>query len=291
MPLPSFDYVRPHTLVEALRALADGDSRPLAGGQSLVSAMNLGWERPARIVDLNRTPGLAHLNEQGDWLRVGAMVRLATLRESDRIAARVPLLWAALRHVAHVQIRTRATIGGNLSQADPGSELPAVAVALGAVYTLRSSRGERTVPATEYATGPYLTSRHPDELLVEVSIPLHQGVVAGFFEVARKAKDWPILGAGAQLKVGGDGRIAQAWVGVCGAAARPLKLEKVEEALIGRRPVAAEFAEAAKLAAGAEEYEGARSGLAYRRYVLPTVVERALLEAVERIDRERTTNG
>lgn len=283
MPLPPFDYVRPDTLDETLEALSLGESRPLAGGQSLVSAMNLGRTRPTRIVDLNRVRELTDLDLDGGWLRVGAMVRLATLRESDWIAERAPLLWAALRHVAHVQVRTRATIGGNLSQADPGSELPAVTTALRAVYTLRSAAGERTVRAPDYAIGAFRTTCRPDEILTRVSIPVQSGAVGGFYEVARKSKDWPIIGAGAQLHVGEDGRIVQSWVGVCGAAGRPLSLPGVEAALAGRRPNAESFAEAASRAVGAESYHGERSGVEYRERVLPVVVERALLQAADRI--------
>lgn len=284
MPLPSFAYARPSKLDEALELVAAG-GRPLAGGQSLVAAMNLGRERPDRVIDLNRIPELARIEETDDGLLIGALVRLATLRESDRTASQVPLLAAALRHVAHVQVRTRATVGGNLSQADPGSEIPAVATALGASYRLRSVRGERWVPAAEYATGPYRTCREPDEILTDVSIPMHAGVVAGFFEVTRKMKDWPIIGAGAQLRLR-QGRIADAWVAVCGAAGRPSKLSGVEEALVGSPAVPDVFAEAARLAGSAEDYPGARSGVAYRQHVLPVVVERALLKSVEAGDFE-----
>lgn len=281
MTLPSFDYVRPKTIKEAVEALADGTGRPLGGGQSLVAAMNLGRERPSRIVDLNRVAELATINDEGDRLRIGALVRLATLRESTWLRSQLPLLWSALRHVAHVQVRTRATIGGNLTQADPCSEIPAVAAALGATYTLVSHRGERVVPAIDYPIGPFMTARTSDEVLVEVTFPVHDNVVAGFFEVARKKKDWPIIGAGAQLALDDRGVITEAWVGVCGAAGRPVKQTDVEKALRGSPTDHATLQEVAQLATGVDEYVGARSGTAYRRHVLPVVVERALLQAIE----------
>jgi carbon-monoxide dehydrogenase medium subunit len=285
--LPPFSYVRPGTVEAALDALADGTGRVLAGGQSLISAMNQGRERPVRLVDLNRIAELGTVEYTADGLRVGAMVRLATLRDSTVLRERAPLLWAALRHVAHVQIRTRATLGGNLSQADASSEIPAVAVALGATYLLRSSRGERLVPAGEYAVGPYLTSRAPDEVLLEVSFPLVPNVGAGFYEVARKAKDWPVIGAGAQLELGIDERISRAWVGVCGAEGRPRRLSDVEELLVNAPPDPAVLERAARLALSAEDYPGARSGAEYRRNVQPVVVERALRAAVEMLTREK----
>jgi carbon-monoxide dehydrogenase medium subunit len=280
--------VRPKTIQEAVDALADGNGRALGGGQSLVAAMNLGRDRPQRIVDLNRLPELATVNDDGIQLRIGALVRLATLRESSWLQPRLPMLHAALRHVAHVQVRTRATIGGNLTQADPGSEIPAVNAALGATYTLKSHRGERTVAAIDYPIGPFLASKESDELLVEVSIPIHDNVVAGFFEVARKKKDWPILGAGVQLQLDERATITDAWVGVCGAAGRPLKLTHVEDELRGRPANAATFEEAAKLGTGAADYPGARSGTAYRSHVLPVVVGRALLQSVEKLEKQGT---
>ncbi|TSD64203.1 FAD binding domain-containing protein [Aeromicrobium piscarium] len=281
MVLAPFDYARPETIDAAADALADGRGQVLAGGQSLVAAMNLGRQSPVRLVDINQIPELTEVTYAADRIIIGATVRLAELRESPRLLREAPLLYAALRHVAHVQIRTRATLGGNLSQADPCSELPAVMVALGATATLRSQQGERDVAMADYIVGPYRTSGDQTELLTRVTVPLPSGAAAGFYEIARKAKDWPVIGAGAQVRVNADGFIDDAWVGACGLAGRPRKLIEVEQALRGKPADADALRSAASVATGAEEYPGARAGARYRERVLPVVVERALVTAVE----------
>ncbi|MFP5379117.1 MAG: FAD binding domain-containing protein [Vicinamibacteria bacterium] len=137
-PAP-FAYRRPETLDEALAILAEhgSDAKPLAGGQSLVPAMNFRLAQPAVLVDLNPIGTLAGVWDAGDALRIGAMTRHQTLESDPRVAARAPLVAEAMPWVAHPPIRTRGTIGGSLAHADPAAELPAVCLALDATMTLR----------------------------------------------------------------------------------------------------------------------------------------------------------
>src|ERR687885_25300 len=145
-PAP-FDYVAPRSLDEALAALADGDSKILAGGQSLVPLMNFRLATPRRLVDLNRVPGLSYIREQDGGFAIGAMTRQQALEHDTRLAAGVPLLSEAMPWVGHLAIRTRGTLGGSLAHADPAAEIPTVAACLDARLTLASPRGHRALEA------------------------------------------------------------------------------------------------------------------------------------------------
>ena len=187
-PAP-FAYHRPATVEEAVSLLArhGGEAKPLAGGQSLIPAMNFRLARPAVLVDLNRIAGLAGIRPGADGVRIGAMTRQRAVERDATVAQHVPLLAEALPHIAHPQIRTRGTVGGSLAHADPAAELPAVMVALGATFELHSPRGKRSVAAEEFYTGLFTTALAPDELLVEIAIP-RAGPRRGsaFAEVARR---------------------------------------------------------------------------------------------------------
>ena len=143
-PAP-FEYRRPADLAETLALLAEAgdDAKILAGGQSLVPAMNFRLARPAMLIDINHVDGLAYFHEEAAGLRIGAMTRHAQVERSPLVERRLPLLHATMPWVAHAQIRSRGTFGGSLVHADPAAELPAVALAFGATMRLRSASGER----------------------------------------------------------------------------------------------------------------------------------------------------
>ncbi len=214
-PAP-FEYAAPETLEEAL-ALIGEDSRPLAGGQSLVPMLNLRLARPARIVDLERVAGLAYI-EAGETLRIGAMTRHAALERSAVVAERWPLLVQAVRHVGHPPIRSRGTVGGSVAHADPKAELPVALTALDARFHARSRRGTRTLTTEELFTGPLTTALEPDELLVEIEVPaLPAGARTAFVEHSRTHGDFAIAGAAVVLAPGHDS------VALLGAGPTPVR--------------------------------------------------------------------
>jgi carbon-monoxide dehydrogenase medium subunit len=192
-PAP-FDYAAPETLDEAL-ALIGEDSRPLAGGQSLVPMLNLRLARPARIVDLERVAGLAYI-EAGETLRIGAMTRHAALERSALVAERWPLLVQAVKQVGHPPIRSRGTVGGSVAHADPKAELPVALTALDARFHTRSRAGARTLTPEQLFTGPLTTALEADELLVEIEVPpLPPGARTAFVEHSRTHGDFALAGA------------------------------------------------------------------------------------------------
>jgi CO/xanthine dehydrogenase FAD-binding subunit len=261
-PAP-FDYASPATVSEAL-ALLDEDSRPLAGGQSLVPMLNFRLARPARLVDLERVAGLERLEAHGDVLRIGAMARQAAVERSQVVGERWPLLPQALRLVGHPQIRSRGTVGGSVAHADPKAELPVALAALGARFHVRSTTSSRALTAGELFQGPLMTALEADELLVEIEVPAPPPTArTAFAEHARTHGDFAVAGA-AVVAAPGHAAIA----------------------LLGAEPVPVRAAEAeAALAAGAAPEEAAELAAAgveepYRRALLTALVRRAIEAAV-----------
>jgi CO/xanthine dehydrogenase FAD-binding subunit len=194
----AFDYVRPDSLAEALATLADGDgeAKVLAGGQSLVPALNMRLLRPARLVDVNRVTGLGDVVTEDDALRIGA-----TVRQADTLLHAHPVLAAVLPHVGHTVTRNRGTVCGSIAHADAAGELPLALVACGGSAIAVSAHGRREIPAQKLFLGPYTTALAPDELLVETAWPL-LGEDEGFAfdELAPRGGDYALCMAAARVR-------------------------------------------------------------------------------------------
>src|ERR1700677_2087636 len=148
----AFDYIAPKSLEAAVAALAaaNGDGKVLAGGQSLMPLLNFRMVRPVIVIDLMHIPGLSFIELRGDRVAIGAMTRHADLEFSDIVAAKLPVMAAAMRHVAHLAIRNKGTIGGSLSHADPAAELPMMTLLLDAELRIVSAHGTRGVAARDF---------------------------------------------------------------------------------------------------------------------------------------------
>jgi carbon-monoxide dehydrogenase medium subunit len=194
---PSFAYAKPRTLAEALELLArHGEgARILAGGQSLIPTLNMRLSSPDILVDITGIPGLGEIKDTGKALRIGALVTHSQLEKSPEVAKHVPLLAQAVPHVAHAAIRNRGTLGGSLALADPAAEYPACAVALQAVFTITSPRGERKVKADDFFKGLFETDLKPGEILTAAEFP--SGGRSAFLELTRRHGDYAIIGLAA----------------------------------------------------------------------------------------------
>ncbi|HLJ60409.1 MAG TPA: xanthine dehydrogenase family protein subunit M [bacterium] len=281
----AFEYHAPDTVEEALGLLeAHGDqAKVLAGGQSLVPLMNMRLARPAVIVDINRIHALDHLTPDGDALRVGALCRQRSAERSAIVAARCPLLHAALQLVGHVQIRNRGTVVGSLAHADPAAELTAVLAALGGTVTAVGPDGTRTIPADEFFVSYLTTSLDPRELLTEARFPtLPEDAGWSWMEIARRHGDFALAGVGVVLAVR-RGRIAEARIGLTGVGPTPMRAVRTERALAGRAPADALWTEAADAVREEIDPEGdIHASAEYRRHVAGVLTRRALAEACAR---------
>src|SRR6202041_129109 len=234
-PAP-FRYFAARTLEQALELKAEhGDeARFLAGGQSLVPTMNFRLTQPAALIDINPIADLAGIkNGSGEGLRIGAMTRYRTLERDPIIARHVPLMEEALPHITHPQIRNRGTIGGNLSHADPASELPAVATAMQARMKIRSSQGERELSASEFFVDLLTTCLEPEEMLVEIAFPASPPRSGScFMEVARRRGDFALAGVAAIISLDEEGQFAEVRLGVCGVGETPVDVSDAAASLI-----------------------------------------------------------
>jgi aerobic carbon-monoxide dehydrogenase medium subunit len=204
MKASAFDYVRASSISEALDHLSrHGDAAKIvAGGQSLIPALNLRLLAPEILIDIAHIDSLRYIAVENGSVRIGALTRHADIARSAEIAEKAPLLSAAIRHVAHPAIRNRGTLGGNLAHADPASELPACMLALDAKIVIAGPTGERHVRAADFFRGIYETALEPDELIVAVELAAAtDGQVSYFEEIARRSGDYAIVGLAAQGRV------------------------------------------------------------------------------------------
>jgi aerobic carbon-monoxide dehydrogenase medium subunit len=284
MKLPYVEYEAPTTIAEAVGLLAEhqDEASVLAGGQSLIPLMALRLARPAVLIDINGLSELSGVSVTDGQVAIGAMTREYVAEESETVADIVPLLAAALPLIGHEAIRSRGTIGGSLAHADPAAELPAVALALAAEFVVRSRSGDRVVPAAEWFEGYLATSRRPDEILAEVRFPAAApGTGVAFQEVARRHGDFAIVGLAASLTLA-DGAISDARLAFAGVADVPVRAADAEELLVGERPSAELFEEAARRAtAGIDPPADLNGSSEYRKKVAAALVRRGLQAAAD----------
>ncbi|HYM01515.1 MAG TPA: xanthine dehydrogenase family protein subunit M [Stellaceae bacterium] len=235
MKAPRFGYLRATSLADVFDALdAHGDdAKVLAGGQSLVPALNMRLLEPRLLIDINHLAALGAIEERGGGLRIGALARHAAVGRSPLVSRLAPLIAQAIPHIAHPAIRTRGTFGGSLAQADPAAELPACAVALDAVLQLASRRGTRAVAASDFFRGLYETALAADEIITAVDIPapLPQARFA-LLEVARRQGDYAIAGVAARARVEGAAMRDARFV-FFGVGGKPVEATRAAQAMIG----------------------------------------------------------
>jgi aerobic carbon-monoxide dehydrogenase medium subunit len=284
MKLPPVEYEAPTTVAETIDLLAEHDDEAsvLAGGQSLIPLLALRLARPAVLIDVNGVDELSGVSVTDGWVTIGAMTREYVAEESQTIAEAVPLLAAALPLIGHEAIRSRGTIGGSLAHADPAAELPAVARALDAEFVVRGPAGERVIPAAQWFEGYLTTSRQPDELLVEVRFPAaKQDTGASFQEVARRHGDFAIVGLASSLVLSA-GVISDARLAFAGVSDVPVRAAAAEDLLVGERPSAELFDEAARRATEDLDPPGDLHGSSdYRKTVAAAVARRGLRAAAD----------
>jgi carbon-monoxide dehydrogenase medium subunit len=281
-PAP-FDYAAPSSIGEALALLAGRDgAKLLAGGQSLMPLLAFRLAQPSLLVDLRKVPDLDRIDIMPDATRIGAQVRWVDIERHQGLATAQPLLAAAIAHVAHYQIRNRGTVGGSLAHADPAAELPGIAVTCDGVLTVVGPTGTRSVMAADFFVGPLATVLRADEMIVGLRLPAWPaGRRWGFEEFARRRGDFALAGVAAFFDLDDAGRIVDAHVGAIGAGPKPMRLPAAEAALNGRMPDAATIDAAACAAAAAvEPFDDLHAGVAYRRALVGTLLERALARAV-----------
>jgi carbon-monoxide dehydrogenase medium subunit len=282
-PAP-FDYHRPASLAEVFDLLDryGDDGRILAGGQSLVPALNMRLATARAVIDINRVPGLDAIRLAAEGLVLGALTRHETIERSPLVREHAPLLALAMPHVGHAAIRARGTLGGSLALADPAAELPACAVALDAIIRVQGRRGRREVAAADFFQGVYTTALTAGEVVTEVVVPPRDREWRdAFAELSRRHGDFALVGLAARARLDG-GVMRDSRLVAFGVGPAPVEARGAEAALAGRR-VDAETVAAAQRALDADlDPSGDVHGsAALRRHLARVLLARAIARLLE----------
>lgn len=287
-PAP-FDFVAPDSLEGALAALEQHgyDAKILAGGQSLIPAMNFRVMQPSVLIDINRISSLSYIQKTDrGGLRIGATTRQRTVEKSDLVAETAPLLHETIPNIAHLQIRNRGTIGGSLAHADPAAELPVLALTLEARMKIQNQTGERWVVAADFFEFMFMTALEPNEILTEVEFPpMAANTGWAFEEFARRKGDYAMAGVAALLETDNDGVVTKARLGYLNLADVPFLAAEAQSILEGEKPTREIIRAAAEQASREVEPAGnVHATPEYQRHLARVLTERALKRATERLN-------
>lgn len=281
-----FDYHRAENIQHACALLKEhgDDAKILAGGQSLIAAMNYRLARPGVLIDISNVEQANLVVDEQDGVRVKATTTQRFAEKDPGLRQRIPVLADAIEHIAHFQVRNKGTVGGSIVNADPASELPAMSLLLDAEFEIESASDTTTVPAEDFFITYMTTSLQAGEVLSSVLFkapPQTSGW--GFHEITRRAGDFSLAGSAAVIDLDTDGRCSYARVALFGVAATPVRAREVENALLGKPSSPALLKEAA---VHVREIVDPESDVhvteEYRRNAAQVLTARALEDALSR---------
>jgi carbon-monoxide dehydrogenase medium subunit len=278
-----FEYVRAGSLKDALTALAAQDgTKVVAGGHSLIPMMRFRLAQPPRLVDIGMLPDLRGIAEYRRGARIGAATTYREILDSELLRERFPLIVETTNSIGDVQVRNRGTVGGGLAHADPAGDMPAVMVALGASFNLRSKKGKRSVAASQFFRGPFETAIEPDELLTEVILPPPPRTPgSAYISFEQAASGYAIVAAATVIGLTRR-TISHAVVALTGTGA-VAPVVKAAEQLVGTKGEADAIQRvAAQALDGLEILGDIHAPAEYRRHLATVAVRRALTTALER---------
>jgi carbon-monoxide dehydrogenase medium subunit len=288
VPAP-FAYERATSVEHAIELLTrhGPEARVVAGGHSLIPMMKLRLASPDALIDINDLSDLAYIRldagTDGDQLSIGALTRHADLLASAVVGEHFPIFHDAERVIADPVVRNFGTVGGSLCQADPSEDLSAAFAAVGATAVIRGPAGTRTVPVRELHVGPYETVLEPDELLVELRVPVRPGGGSAYEKVERRVGDYPVAAAGAVVWLAGDGTVADVGIGLTAVGAEHFVAAEAEAALRGAPATEESFAAAGRVAAEhCHPLADQRGPADYKRHLAAELTTRALRRAAAR---------
>ncbi|MDX1330970.1 MAG: xanthine dehydrogenase family protein subunit M [Burkholderiaceae bacterium] len=282
---PRFEYHAPKSIGEAIKLLTDlGDSaKLLAGGHSLLPMMKLRFAAPEHLIDINRIPELRGVREENGQVIIGAMTVENEVINSPIIQAKLPLLSDAAKLIADPQVRNRGTIGGDIAHGDPGNDHPALSMAIDASFVLEGPGGRRTVAASDFFFGTYMTALAENEVLCEIHAPAFaDGTGYAYEKLKRKTGDWATAGCAVVMRKDGD-HISHIRITLTNVAPTALRAHEAEAALLGKSLDVATIGAAASAAAAiCDPAEDLRGDVEYKTAMASEMVKRALKAAAAR---------
>ena len=238
----SFEYKKAGSVSDAIQILSnDSEAKVLAGGQSLIPLLKLRLARPTVVVDIGGIQELKDITVDGGTMRVGSLTTHSEIASSHQVHESCEILAEAAGGVGDPAVRNRGTIGGNVSHADPASDLPTVLTALNANFSVQGqgglvSRGSRSVPASEFFTGAFTTALAENEILTGVEVPVLQtNQVAEYAKMSHPATHFAVVGAAVVITLEEGTRCTAASVAVGGLVSKPMRAPSVETALVGQQ--------------------------------------------------------
>jgi carbon-monoxide dehydrogenase medium subunit len=283
-----FDYHSPTSVPDALGLLEryGDEAKLLAGGHSLLPMMKMRFAQPGHLIDLGRIPELRGIRETSGTIVIGAMTTENELIWSELLQEKCPLLVEGARLISDPQVRYKGTIGGDISHGDPANDQPALMLVLGASFVLRSSSGERVVPADGFYLGMYDTLMKPDEIMTEIRIPVPApGTGYCYAKLKRKIGDFATAASAVTLRMKGE-TVQEVAIALTNVAATPLKARAAEDSLRGNAMTEASIAQAAELAMSiCDPVADQRGDPEYKKAMAGEMTQRALRSARSRAGR------
>ena len=279
-----FEYVRAHTIDEALSLLAQNeDAKVLAGGHSLIPAMKLRLAQPPLLVDISRIKDLTYIREEEGQIRVGAMTTHYQIESSDLLKTICPLLPDCASHIGDMQVRNKGTIGGSVAHADPAGDWPAAIIALNAEIVATSKNGDRIIRADDFFVDMLTTALEPGEILREIRINKTNGRTGhAYVKMPHPASGFAVVGVAANLSFNGGSECKSASIGITGISSKAYRAAGVESALTGATANDATILNAANHATDGIDVNGdVFASDEYRKHLAAVYTRRAIAAAME----------
>ena len=283
MKLPNFNYVRPNNVKEAITLLerANGEGKLIAGGQSLIPLLAFRMAAPDLLVDVSRLEELHGIRVSKAWIDIGATTRWCDIERDARLKTAHPLLFEAISHVAHYQIRSRGTVGGSIVHADPSAEFPAIAISCDAKITIQGSRGRREVATSDFIEGALVTDIHDDEIVTAIRFPSwNKNRRWGFEEYSRRRGDFAMAGVALYFDLDENGLVEKPHICAFGVGDKAARITVAESYLDQKKPSAELIRGTSKLVSEsvAPDDDLHASG-EYRSALVGTLCKRAMMRA------------
>lgn len=282
----NFNYHKASSLQEAfdLSAELGEEAKYMSGGHSLLPMMKLRFATPEHIIDISKIEGLSYIKEDGDFLKIGALTTQTELEHNAILKSKYPIFGDAVWLTADPSVRNFGTIGGNIAHGDAANDQPALMLALRATIIAEGADGKKTIPIDEFFHGFYMTALEPGDILTEIQIPKSKKNSGGaYHKVERKVGDYATAGVAVHIELDDDGVCQEIGIGLTNVSAVPMRLERGEEVLRGKK-VTDELIEQVGVIAGedAEPESDLRGSEAYKRSILNTITKQMLNKALER---------
>ncbi len=285
--IPSkFTYHKATSLQDAIALSQElgEEAKYMSGGHSLLPMMKLRFASPEHIIDISKIEGLSYIKEDGDYLKIGALTTQSEMEYDDLIREKYPILSDAIKLTADPSVRNVGTIGGNIAHGDAANDQPAIMLAMRAKVIAQGVDGQKTIPIDDFFHGFYMTALEPSDVLVEIQIPrAKKGSGGAYHKVERKVGDYATAGVAVHVELDDNGVCKEIGIGLTNVSAVPMRLERGEELLRGKKITEELIAQAGAMASeDCEPTSDLRGSEAYKRSIVNTITQRMIRLAIER---------